>query len=72
MGLDKAKSQHEEWKAYDHWLEDQRVDFLDEPSGLERQFRALARSPRASPKDWADSYLVGFGSRKRNVTLLSA
>jgi toxin-antitoxin system PIN domain toxin len=65
MGLDQAKSQHEAWKAYDHWLEDERVDFLDEPIGLETQFRALARSPRASPRDWADSYLAAFAQTSR-------
>jgi predicted nucleic acid-binding protein len=65
MGLDQAKSQRKAWKAYDHWLEDERVDFLDEPSGLETQFRALARSQRGSPKDWADSYLAAFAQTSR-------
>ena len=38
---------------------------MDEPSGLETQFRALARSSRASPKDWADSYLAAFAQTSR-------
>lgn len=58
MGPDEAKSQQEAWKAYDVWLRDERVEFLDESSGLEAQFRALTRSPQASPKDWADSKFV--------------
>jgi uncharacterized protein len=62
MGPDQAKSQQEAWKAYDRWLQDGRIEFLDEPGGLETQFRALTRSPRASPKDWADSYLLAFAS----------
>jgi len=65
MGPDQAKSQREAWKAYDRWLEDERVDFLDEPSGLETQFRALTRLPHASPKDWADSYLAAFAQASR-------
>ena len=64
-GSDQAKSQPDAWKAYDRWLEDERVDFLDEPSGLDTQFRALTRSSRASPKDWADSYLAAFAQTSR-------
>jgi toxin-antitoxin system PIN domain toxin len=62
MGPDQTRSQQEAWKAYDRWLQDERIEFLDEPGGLETQFRALTRSPRASPKDWADSYLLAFAS----------
>ena len=65
MGPDEAKSQQEAWKAYDLWLEDQRVEFLDEPSGLETTFRAMTRSVQASPKDWADSYLAAFAQAAR-------
>jgi uncharacterized protein len=62
MGPDSAKSQQEAWKAYDTWLQDERIEFLEEPGGLEAQFRTLTRSPHASPKDWADSYLLAFAS----------
>jgi len=62
MGPDQAKSQQEAWKAYDSWLQDERIELLEEPAGLETQFRALTRSPQASPKDWADSYLLAFAS----------
>jgi toxin-antitoxin system PIN domain toxin len=65
MGLDQAKSQQEAWKAYDRWMEDSRVEFLDEPSELEAEFRALTRSAQASPKDWADSYLAAFAQASR-------
>jgi predicted nucleic acid-binding protein len=50
MGSDQAKSQPDGWRAYDRWLEDGRVDFLDEPSGVRRQrigqIRILRRSRR--------------------------
>jgi len=62
MGPDQAKSQGEAWKTYDQWLQDERIEFLEESGALEAQFRALTRSPHASPKDWADSYLLAFAS----------
>jgi len=65
MGPDEAKSQRDAWRAYDRWLEDERVEFLDEPSGLETHFRALTRSRHASTKDWADSYLAAFAEASR-------
>jgi len=70
MGPDQAKSQREAWKAYDRWLADQRVEFLDEPAELESAFRALTRSEQASPKDWADAYLVAFAQASR-LTLVT-
>jgi hypothetical protein len=65
MGPDGAKSQPDAWRAYDRWLEDERVEFLDEPSGIETEFRDLTRLPQAAPKDWADSYLVAFAQASR-------
>jgi len=65
MGVDQAKSQRDAWKAYDRWLEDDRVEFLEEPGELDKQFRALTQSPQASPKDWADSYLAAFAYASR-------
>jgi uncharacterized protein len=65
MGSDEVKSQREAWKAYDRWLEDERVEMLNEPEGLEAHFRALTRSSHASPKDWADSYLAAFAQASR-------
>ncbi len=65
MGADRARSQQQAWEAYDRWLEDERVDFLTEPNGLEAQFRAFTRSAQASPKDWGDSYLAAFAQAAR-------
>ena len=55
-------NQMQAWRAYDSWLEDDRVSFLEEPEGLERIFRDLSRHQRPAPKDWADSYLSAFAS----------
>jgi toxin-antitoxin system PIN domain toxin len=60
MGEDGAMSQEAAWKAYDRWLEDERVGLLDEPADLERHFRSLTRLRHQAPKDWADSYLAAF------------
>jgi predicted nucleic acid-binding protein len=84
MGSD-VMSQPEAWQVYDKWLDDPRVLFLDEPSGLEQAFRAHSRRRSPAPKEWADSYLLafaeefdlklvtfdqGFGARSKNIVLL--
>lgn len=53
-------SQREAWKVYDRWLEDERVEILQEPDGIEKHFRVLSSSVHAATKDWADSYLAAF------------
>ena len=63
-------SQAEAWRVYDHWLEDTRVLFLNEPAGLELAFRALSRRRDPSPKNWTDAYLVAFASAS-GLTLVS-
>jgi toxin-antitoxin system PIN domain toxin len=62
MGPDLSIGQQEARKAYDRWLQDERIVFLEEPADLEPEFRALSRSPQASPKQWADSYLLAFAA----------
>lgn len=60
MGVGKALSQAEAWRAYDRWLSDERVEFHDEPEKLEDGFRKHARSDLPAPKAWADAYLAAF------------
>ena len=50
------------WQTYDRLFEDDRVVVYPEPPGLEAQFRQLSKAPIASPKLWADAYLVAFAS----------
>jgi hypothetical protein len=59
MGTD-VMNQVQAWDVYDRWLQDDRVDFLDEPTGLDGRFRHATRSRRPAPKDWADAYLAAF------------
>jgi toxin-antitoxin system PIN domain toxin len=61
MGED-ALNQADAWRAYDRWLEDDRVEFIEEPPDLEPIFRSMSQLQRPAPKDWADSYLAAFAS----------
>ena len=70
MGEDEAMGQEAAWRAYDRWLEDERVGLLDEPADLERHFRSLTRLRHPAPKDWADSYLAAFAMMS-HLTLVS-
>lgn len=53
----------EAWQTYDRLYDDDRVALFSEPTGLERDFRRLSSGGTASPKLWADAYLVAFASR---------
>jgi uncharacterized protein len=57
---DEVMTQPEAWRAYDQWQQDDRVEFMSEPSNLELRFRTLTRRRSPATKDWADSYLAAF------------
>ena len=59
---DEVMTQPQAWGAYDRWLKDPRVDFVDEPAEIEARFRALTRLRQPATKDWADSYLASFAA----------
>jgi toxin-antitoxin system PIN domain toxin len=59
---DEVMTQPQAWAAYDQWLEDPRVELVDEPAEIEARFRALTRLRQPATKDWADSYLVAFAA----------
>jgi uncharacterized protein len=48
----------EAWRVYDRFYEDDRVAFLSEPPGVNERFRSQASGPVASPKVWADIWLL--------------
>jgi toxin-antitoxin system PIN domain toxin len=50
----------EAWAAYDSLFGDDRVAFFDEPRGVDDAFRRHARKNNASPKLWADAWLLAF------------
>jgi toxin-antitoxin system PIN domain toxin len=57
---DQPLSMAEAWQAYDRLFEDDRVSFYPEPAGVETPFRLKSQARTASPKVWADAYLVAF------------
>ena len=50
----------EAWAAYDRLFDDDRVAFLDEPGGIDTVFRKYTHRNHASPKLWADAWLLAF------------
>lgn len=53
-------SQKKAWSAYDRWIEEGGAVYMDEPLGLNIEFRELSRQPFSAPKEWTDSYLAAF------------
>lgn len=61
MGKD-VKNMSEAWSLWDQVAGEDRIGFLREPEGLEREFRIRSRLSTRSPKVWADAYLLAFAS----------
>lgn len=70
MGEDEVLTQLQAWRVYDACVADGRTLFLEESPTLEVRFRAFTQEERASPKDWADSYLLAFAS-EAGLTLVT-
>ena len=50
------------WKLLDRIQSDDRIEFLFEPEGLDREFRRRSNLASRSPKVWADAYLLAFAA----------
>jgi uncharacterized protein len=48
------------WSAYEGFLADERIAWVEEPRGLESHWKRLATRSQASPKLWMDAYLAAF------------
>ncbi|MFL6464769.1 MAG: VapC toxin family PIN domain ribonuclease [Bryobacteraceae bacterium] len=48
------------WEIWDQITSDDHIGFLTEPEDLELQFRKHWHLATASPKLWADAYLLAF------------
>jgi toxin-antitoxin system PIN domain toxin len=59
---DEVMTQPQAWAAYDRWLKDPHVEFVDEPAEIGTRFRALTRLRQPATKDWADAYLAAFAT----------
>ena len=58
------------WSVYSRLFEDDRVTFVPEPSDIETQFREYSLADTASPKLWADAWLLAF-AREAKGTLIT-
>ena len=60
----------EAWGIHDRLFEDDRVVFIPEPADVEARFREYASDATASPKLWADAWLLAF-ARTAGGTLVT-
>ena len=56
---------HQAWQAYDKFLSDERIEFLEEPPDVETAWRRHSIGLQYSPKVWNDAYLAAFADRWR-------
>jgi toxin-antitoxin system PIN domain toxin len=55
------------WRVYDRFYEDDRVTFVSEPPDVEKRFREKAVGRTASPKLWADAWLLAVAQQAEGV-----
>lgn len=57
----------EAWRVYDRLYDDDRVTFVAEPPDIDKQFRERATARTASPKLWADAWLLAFAHAAEGI-----
>jgi hypothetical protein len=57
----------EAWRVYDRFYDDDRVTLISEPQEVEGRFREKAVGRTASPKVWADAWLLAFAQAAEGV-----
>jgi toxin-antitoxin system PIN domain toxin len=57
----------EAWRVYDRLYDDDRVTFVAEPAEVEKRFREKAVGRTASPKVWADAWLLATAQEAGGV-----
>lgn len=60
--VEDAVSTSRAWDLYDALISDERVVFVSEPEGLERDWRAFTEGLGYYSKVWSDAYLAAFAS----------
>ncbi|WP_183765099.1 TA system VapC family ribonuclease toxin [Tunturibacter empetritectus] len=61
MGAD-VLTQADAWAAYDRFSEFWNGTLLEEPPGIDKEFRRRTSRDEVSPKVWADGYLAAFAA----------
>jgi toxin-antitoxin system PIN domain toxin len=59
----------EAWRVYDRLYDDDRVMFVSEPPEVERRFREKASGRTASPKIWADAWLLAVAQAAGGILI---
>lgn len=54
------KSQADAWRIFDAVADSQRVDWLTDPPGVEREWRQISSRSSPSHKLWTDDYLAAM------------
>ncbi len=64
---DKPLTMTEAWRVYDRLYDDDRVTFVAEPPEVDKRFREKATGRTASPKLWADAWLLAVAQAAEGV-----
>lgn len=65
----KPLTMREAWRVHDEIYDDDRVVLLAEPTGVEPRFREYTSGKRASPKLWADAWLLAVAHVAEGVVI---
>ena len=57
----------EAWLIHDRFFDDDRVTFVPEPPAVETHFRQDSSTGTASPKLWADAWLLAFAQAEKGT-----
>lgn len=63
----KPLTNEEAWRVHERFYDDDRVIFLAEPLDVEKRFRQKAVGRTASPKAWADAWLLAVAEAAGGV-----
>ena len=63
----KPLTMSEAWRVYDRLYDDDRVTFISEPPEGDKPFREKATGRTASPKVWADAWLLAVAQAAEGV-----
>jgi predicted nucleic acid-binding protein len=63
----KPLTMSEAWRVYDRLYDDDRVTFVAEPPEVDKRFREKATGRTASPKVWADAWLLAVAQGAEGV-----